>query len=542
MGIASAESCRMRCTLFDGCKYFFYASSSSECYLRYHLSRKVENADNTSGHPCARGETILTMTDPNNDYDDTTNPFQTDLNADEPSSTTAYSVNLVGQIEPKEGDIITMERSSDNQFVSFEISKWCGWERDDPYSVEESIAGIQALLTFDDGVDGVYSTYDSVGDYYWSTSGSPTFADGKFGKAMVFDGSYRVGYNLGGALSEDNFGVAMWFKGTGTGGLFNADRSGHDRHLYILSDTSMGIRTWPHGRQEFTVPSVQDGNWHFVAYSVGPSGEFVWLDGAQVHSRTSVRSSNFNWETYVYFGHCVDKGYYTSGSIDEAMLFTNELSYDEVTELYNAGTGYSGDGTTTCSGPCGVGSADECEMDANRGYALGQLYDSNGAAIAGYTYFGGCVTGCGNGDGVGFSKDTDTSNDVAGGVYGGGTQNSNGVFVWGTEDAIDDTLTLRLVHGEFSSIGTGSCTDGDGNYPNSYAGTAADNAACRAMCSQYMTCFAYQFDTDGTSCMLFVPGDVDSPPTDYEYATGTASSCPSVLGTLDSPPTDYEYA
>merc|ERR1719506_947080 len=124
-----------------------------------------------------------------------------------------------------------MERSSNNAFVSFEITTWCGWKRDDPYSVEESVAGIQTLLTFDDGADGVYSVHDSVKDVDWTTNGSPTFGAGKFGQAMVFNGNYRVGYNFQGDVSEDNFGVAMWFKGTGTGGLFNVDYAGRDRHL-----------------------------------------------------------------------------------------------------------------------------------------------------------------------------------------------------------------------------------------------------------------------------------------------------------------------
>jgi len=95
---------------------------------------------------------------------------------------------------------------------------------------------------------------------------------------------------------------------------------------------------------------------------------------------------------------------------------------------------------------------------------------------------------------------------------------------------ITDTLSFSFVKGEFRAMGTGDCKTPDGVYPNRYEGTAADLSTCRSMCSQLATCFAFQFSSADTICMVFVPDMLEnSAPADFNYVVGSGNSCPELI-------------
>jgi hypothetical protein len=153
-------------------------------------------------------------------------------------------------------------------------------------------------------------------------------------------------------LHENNFGVSMWFKTlslhcNGWMGLFSTHYDGYlsdeyDRRLYILGG-KIGAHTshpnTPYEERFWTDtsgPTVNDGQWHQVAYSVGPSGESIYLDGDRISHRSDVTFSDNEWDWDTYIGwapHPSDVDGYFFGSIDDVRIFEHEISSSEALQL-----------------------------------------------------------------------------------------------------------------------------------------------------------------------------------------------------------------
>jgi hypothetical protein len=157
--------------------------------------------------------------------------------------------------------------------------------------------------------------------------------EGVANTAVHFSGDDRIQVQAGGQISETNFGVSMWFKtpDSGTVGLFCLDYAGHDRHVYI-SAGSVRVRTWPHGTKVVGGGAVNDNQWHQLAYSVGPSGERVYLDGSLLSHRSGVTSSHYNWDQHAYIGWSTDAGFFR-GDMDDVKIFNHEISDSEADQL-----------------------------------------------------------------------------------------------------------------------------------------------------------------------------------------------------------------
>jgi len=191
---------------------------------------------------------------------------------------------------------------------------------------------LQAHYTF----DGHWSA-TTTGSHNWATSmsGSSYGVAGQHDTALNFDGNDRIQVNAGGAVSENNFGISLWFKtsNTNAGGLFCVDYAGHDRHFGIASDR-IYIRTWPHGSQHPGTAGMASNTWRHAVYTVGPSGEKIFVDGSLIHHRSGVTSSSYNWDQYAYIGWSTDRGYF-NGQIDDVKIYDNELDQTEVSNLYS---------------------------------------------------------------------------------------------------------------------------------------------------------------------------------------------------------------
>ena len=79
-----------------------------------------------------------------------------------------------------------------------------------------------------------------------------------------------------------------------------------------------------------------------MVYTFGSKGEYVYLDNMQVSHRADVTTyRNYDWDTHACIGWAKDHGYYT-GIIDEALVFNDHVSADDVNALYLAAPSYDG--------------------------------------------------------------------------------------------------------------------------------------------------------------------------------------------------------
>jgi hypothetical protein len=195
-----------------------------------------------------------------------------------------------------------------------------------------SANGMQAHYTFDGHWDA-----SSTGSHNWATSkhGSSYAVTGKHSTALNFDGNDRIEIHANGQVSETNFGVSLWFKTphSNAGGLFCVSLHGaNDRHFGINANR-IYIRTWPHGAQHPGTSGMASNTWRHAVYTVGPSGEKIFVDGTLIHHR-GITSSSYNWDNKAWIGWSDDRGYF-HGQIDDVRIYSHELSQTEVNELNN---------------------------------------------------------------------------------------------------------------------------------------------------------------------------------------------------------------
>ncbi|MFJ7159803.1 LamG-like jellyroll fold domain-containing protein [Streptomyces sp. NPDC101118] len=210
------------------------------------------------------------------------------------------------------------------------------------------------------------------------------FLDGDDG-AVTLDGSQGVvtvpGESLAGATS---LSAEMWFRTDKAGGALLGMQAGpveggnpgmYNPSLLIDSDGRLrghlwdGTRGWP---VMGSPAKVNDNAWHHVVITGGPAGQKLYLDGAQVGSRTGAVAP----ETlqYVFLGG----GYsgpdwdgqtqgvrYFKGQLDEAAFYRKELDAQTVADRFKtrskalSGTSDQYRGVVTAAGPAGYWRLDE---------------------------------------------------------------------------------------------------------------------------------------------------------------------------------------
>jgi hypothetical protein len=93
--------------------------------------------------------------------------------------------------------------------------------------------------------------------------------------------------------STDSLAVEAWFKTTSTTGGrivgFSSSSTGlssnYDRHIYLDPDGHVSFGAWPsYASVVATGGAYNDGQWHQVVGNLGPSGQYLYIDGLLVGS------------------------------------------------------------------------------------------------------------------------------------------------------------------------------------------------------------------------------------------------------------------
>jgi hypothetical protein len=177
------------------------------------------------------------------------------------------------------------------------------------------------------------------------TSGCPTWVDGKFGKALQFDGIDD--YVLLPRVVQDDFTITFWFKSTQVAGgesqwwqgmgLVDAEVSG------VVNDFGISLGNgkilFGTGNPDVTIKSgfVADGKWHFVAARrIRATGALsLFIDGSLVATGIGGTQS-LTASPYIRIGSLQTNTNFFKGIIDEVRIYNRALSDDEILALYQA--------------------------------------------------------------------------------------------------------------------------------------------------------------------------------------------------------------
>jgi hypothetical protein len=225
---------------------------------------------------------------------------------------------------------------------------------------------VDNAYTLNDNLVSYYKlgdTYDFYGSNNLTNEGGVTFAAGKVNNCADFGSSNSTKYLV---MSDEtalrgtsgSISGSFWIKTSSTTAAMlitkgNSYGDGATNHWgvqftatgkinVIVTDNNVG---W--GDVVDSTASVNDGNWHHVAFQLGSSGQFVWIDGSldvnePTHTRVSGYGGNVKKPVSIGALYRVQLGVWQShfsGLIDDVALFTKTLSSQEVEDLYNGGNG-----------------------------------------------------------------------------------------------------------------------------------------------------------------------------------------------------------
>ncbi len=215
---------------------------------------------------------------------------------------------------------------------------------------EYGFENITGLWLFDNGEGTVAA--DSTGNGNDGTIHGASWVDGKFGKALQFDGtddwvevahSNTVAFEAG-----TSFSVTLHFKGTKVGGSLagkNYEDTSQATPWYLLwnggGDNKVTFFLRDSANTSFRPQStteIGDDQWHFIAgVADTDSGKAsIWIDGTMEAELDFNTDDGYGTaEGVFHIGRHFDR--YTAGIIDEVALYNVALSEADLNGIMNDG-------------------------------------------------------------------------------------------------------------------------------------------------------------------------------------------------------------
>ena len=211
-------------------------------------------------------------------------------------------------------------------------------------------------------VVGVWLFNEGEGDTARDSSGNgndgiltngPVWVEGKFGKALQFDGSDDyVSVDDTDELSGGDgkkLTVVVWFKTTKISGTDNTPLvvkylSAQEKDWGLTVDTGKLKFAYETGGAgvdfEVGAPSmggiVELDKWYHGAFVLDGTDVKVYLDGTEVAAAT-IPTETPNTAVNVEIGAVVYRGNYYQGILDEIAVFNDTLSVDDISAIMNGG-------------------------------------------------------------------------------------------------------------------------------------------------------------------------------------------------------------
>ncbi len=206
--------------------------------------------------------------------------------------------------------------------------------------------GLVGAWLFDDGNGQVVSDSSDNGLDGKVARGNPKWVDGKFGGAMEFGGADMVTVADNAALDLNSFTLSAWVnipKVTGPWQIIatKENRNPTGRNYGIFGNNASGVVhysfTTAAGWKSFNAATViTDGKWHHIVATYEKPDFKLYVDG-KVDGQTAPNTDPDNHDNFFYIGGCDIGNYWTTGAIDEVVLYSRALDEGEINELMNKG-------------------------------------------------------------------------------------------------------------------------------------------------------------------------------------------------------------
>ena len=177
--------------------------------------------------------------------------------------------------------------------------------------------------------------------YNMTSSGSPTFVSGQFGKGGSFASSssqyiYRSAASMSNAMISTSQSWMFWVKYASFSAnnyLMGRSNGGN----WFMFGGSGGELTWYSGlsiNHSITIPST--GVFHHVCFSYNSTTGRIssFLNGIEVQNQVSVTGSVSGAGTNFAIGRIGDYAGYGTFSIDEVAMFSREITANDISKIF----------------------------------------------------------------------------------------------------------------------------------------------------------------------------------------------------------------
>src|SRR6478736_2078306 len=182
------------------------------------------------------------------------------------------------------------------------------------------------------------------------TGGITTGVLGNVGNGWSFNGTSGQATATSFPSITTQFSIEAWFKSPGNLGWSNdyptfVRRDGTDiillrgRGSNITGNVNPGrVEAYIAGTTVISPNRYDDGNWHHVILTVFGTAAKLYVDGAQVATATTTKSTyNFGTGTVFVGGNSALAAEYYKGTLDNVAIYTTAVNSTHVTDHYNAG-------------------------------------------------------------------------------------------------------------------------------------------------------------------------------------------------------------
>lgn len=211
------------------------------------------------------------------------------------------------------------------------------------YAFKENIV---AAWTMDEGSGK--TVHDVANGNDGEIKGGAKWVDGKFGKALNFDGSsgyVEIPFNESlRVINQGDFTLAAWFMPnavpTENKEVFQqGDKNGTGRTWLFIAANVGEIRSWLGGAGTYSGVNVKAGEWYHAAVVVTEGGNTdtvqIYVNGKQ--SGNPLQKAMEDSEGNYFIGCHKNLTNFWDGIIDDVVLFNKALNEDEIKELMTNG-------------------------------------------------------------------------------------------------------------------------------------------------------------------------------------------------------------
>jgi hypothetical protein len=208
-----------------------------------------------------------------------------------------------------------------------------------------NLSNLVLYLTFDEGSGSIvydYSGNKNNGILY----NDPDWVDGKFGKALNFDGidDYVIIGDVFGFEGNATFSVVFWVFDRGFDGkwarLVSKEKIATPRQGWLVvraaSENKYKLERWRDGVGDAVSIYYTPNQWNFIAFTYNGSHMRGYLNGALISSSQSTLSL-IPTGTPLTIGKISDGAEFFNGIIDEVRIYNKALSEEEIKFLYEEG-------------------------------------------------------------------------------------------------------------------------------------------------------------------------------------------------------------